>query len=288
MAVMIWIGGFYMGDSWKLGVRAHDLVEKSDPRSLSDTIHGFGFSRIQLVFGKSFSPFSYDEGFVDDVVSELKRNSIEVSMLGAYFNPVHSSRDVVIKGIENFKRNLEISHRFPTLPFVGSETGSFHDSPWIYDPRNQTEEGYQKTKKVFVDLKDYAESISSLIAIESAWGHVIYSYQQQARLLSELNSENVFATVDLFNLLYEGNFDKRNEIFEGALRTLGEKVKIIHIKDGDVIDGKLVQLAPGEGKFDYPFMLRCVKKYCPDATLVFEGVKKDKISSSMELLRKSM
>ena len=123
------------------------------------------------------------------------------------------------------------------------------------------------------------------MAIESAWGHVIYSYQQQARLLQELNSENVFATVDLYNLLYEGNFHQRDEIFEGALKTLGNKVKIIHIKDADLIDGKLVQLAPGDGKFHYDFMVSCVKKYAPDATLVFEGVRAEKIEQALKILK---
>lgn len=271
-----------------LGVRAHDLCDKKSPRELSDVVSSYGFKKIQLVFKKAFASPSYEEGFVKEVKKELDRNDIKVSMLGAYFNPVHSDRKIVESSIENFKRNLLISHLFDGLPYVGSETGSFHDSPWIYHPKNQTEEGYQQTKKVFVDLKDYAQSVSSRIAIESAWGHVIYSYQQQARLLQELNSENVFATVDLFNLLYEGNFEKRDEIFEGALRTLGDKVRIIHIKDGDVIDGKLVQLSPGEGKFHYPFMMDCVKRCCPNATLVFEGVKADKMVSSIRVLEDAM
>ena len=267
-----------------LGVRAHDLCSDGTVDELVSSVSSFGFSNIQLVFKKSFRDFSYEPGFVSEVVSKLGSKDISVAMLGAYFNPVHSKRSVVEDGILNFKKNLEISHAFPSLPYVGSETGSYNDSPWIYVPRNQTEEGYQQTKKVFMDLKDYAESISSRMAIESAWGHVIYSYHQQARLLQELNSDCVFATVDLFNLLYEGNFEKRNEIFEGALSTLGDKVRIIHIKDGDIVNGKLVQLAPGEGKFDYPFMIDCVRKYASNATLIFEGVKKDKMESSLKLM----
>ncbi len=267
-----------------VGVRAHDLADKKTPEELSKIIKENGFKNIQLVFKKAFDNPSYDETYVERVKSELNKNDISITMLGAYFNPVHSKRDVVEAGITNFKENLRISHEFDNLPYVGSETGSYNDSPWIYVPKNQTEEGYQQTKKVFEDLKDYADSISSKIAIESAWGHVIYCYQQQARLIQELNSDNVFATVDLYNLLYEGNFDKRNEIFEGALKTLGNKVKIIHIKDADMIDGKLIQLAPGEGKFDYKFMIECVNKYSSDATLIFEGVKKDKI----ELAKKTI
>ena len=272
----------------KIGVRAHDLGDKTSIEDLILKLKSFDFKNIQLVFPKALKEYSYEDDFVLHVKDELKKNDIEVTMLGAYFNPVHSHRDVVEKGIENFKANLRISHYFDNLPYVGSETGSYNDSPWTYVPKNQTEEGYQETKKVFSDLKDYAERISSKIAIESAWGHVIYCYQQQARLLQELNSDNVFATVDLFNLLYEGNFKDRDSIFENALKTLGNKVKIIHIKDADVIDGKLVQLSPGEGKFNYKFMVDCVRKYCDDATLIFEGVKADKMDTSIKVLKEAL
>ncbi len=274
--------------SLKVGVRAHDLADKQTIEELCKAVKEFNLENIQLVFPKALKDYSYDDSFVGHVRDVLANEKINVSMLGAYFNPVHSHRDVVEKGIENFKANLRISHAFMERPPVGSETGSYNDSPWIYVPKNQTEEGYQETKKVFSDLKDYAESIDSDMIIESAWGHVIYCYEQHARLLQELNSDHVFATIDLFNLLYEGNFDKRDEIFDGALKTLGNKIKILHIKDADVIDGKLVQLAPGDGKFHYGFMIDCARKYCPDATLVFEGVKKDKIPQALEILNKSL
>lgn len=271
--------------SLKIGVRAHDLADKVTIEELSDAVSAFGIQNIQLVFPKALKDYSYSDEFVSHVKDDLEKEKISICMLGAYFNPVHSNIDVVNKGVENFKENLRISHMFSSHPPVGSETGSFNDSPWIYVPKNQTEEGYQQTKKVFVDLKDYAESISSDMIIESAWGHVIYCYQQQARLLQELNSEHVFATVDLYNLLYEGNFSERNEIFEGALKTLGNKIKVLHIKDAKIVSGKLVQLAPGDGEFDYEFMVSCAKKYCPDATLVFEGVKKDKIQQALDILK---
>lgn len=272
----------------KIGVRAHDLSEKQTIDELVNVINKYNFKNIQLVFNKALIDYSYSDEYVKNVVTKLKDNNIEVTMLGAYFNPVHSHRDVVEKGILNFKENLRISHYFDNLPYVGSETGSYNDSPWIYHPKNQTEEGYQETKKVFMDLKDYAESINSKIAIESAWGHVIYCYQQHARLLQELNSDNVFATIDLYNLLCLENFKDRDDIFFNALKTMGNKVKIIHIKDADVIDNKLIQLAPGEGKFNYRFMIDTVKKYSPEATLIFEGVKADKIENSLKLIENLM
>lgn len=268
----------------KMGVRVHDLVSNTDMNGCIFKLNEYQFKNIQLVLNKTFSPFSYDDEFVDPLSSSLEQNKIEVTMLGAYFNPVHSDINVVNKGIENFKKNLLISHKFKNLPYVGSETGSFNDSPWIYHPENRTEEGYQKTKKVFEDLKDYAESIGSKMIIESAFGHVIYDIKRHQRLLSELNSDNVFATIDLYNLLDVSNFDKRNDIFVEALKTLGNKIKIIHLKDAKVIDNKLVQLPVGDGDFDYSFMIYNIKKYLDDVTLIFEGVKEDKIIQAKNVI----
>lgn len=267
-----------------IGVRCHDLINNCSVDDFILKMNEHHFKNIQLVFNKTFKDYSYDDEFVNDVSFKLDKNDIEVKMLGAYFNPVHSDRNVVLKGIDNFKKNLLISHKFKNLPYVGSETGSYNDSPWIFHPKNITEEGYQETKKVFVELKDYAESIDSKMIIESAYGHVINNIKRHARLLSELNSDNVFATIDLFNLLYEGNFDNRNEIFEEALKTLGNKIKVIHIKDAKVVDNRLVQLPVGEGEFDYGFMISCIKKYLDDVTLIFEGVKEDKIEKAKNII----
>lgn len=270
-----------------MGVRAHDLASKDTIENLVAAVRRFDFNKIQLVFPKALKDYSYEKPFVDHVRDTLKENDIKVVMLGAYFNPVHSHRDVVEAGIANFKHNLDIAHEFGNAP-VGSETGSYNDSPWIYHPKNQTEEGYQESKKVFSDLKDYAESKDSNMIIESAWGHVMFNYEQQARLLQELNSDHVFATIDLYNLLYEGNFDKRDEIFEGALRTLGNKIKVLHIKDAKIVDGKLVQCAPGTGEFHYDHMVSCYRKYCPEATMVFEGVKAEEMDLAIKTLNASL
>ena len=106
------------------------------------------------------------------------------------------------------------------------------------------------------------------------------------RLVAELDSSNVYETIDLYNLLDASNFEKRDEIFHEALSNFGSRIRIIHLKDAKVIDGKLTQLAPGEGDFHFDFMLREIRAYCPNAILVFEGVKADKIKDSFAYLQK--
>jgi L-ribulose-5-phosphate 3-epimerase len=267
----------------KIGIRAHDLVEKKTPEELANALHEHGFSYAQLVMNKAFSPYSYEENFVKEVSTSLKEKGITVAMLGAYFNPVHSNPQVVQDDIANFKANLRIAHEFGH-PFVGSETGSFNDSPWTYNPKNQTEEGYQASKAVFAELARYAEEVGEDITIEGAWGHVMYCPKVLKRLVDELHSPRVHVTVDLYNYLYEGNFAQRDQIFLEALQLFGSEVKIIHLKDAKLVEGKLVQVAPGQGDFHYSLMIEAIRKYCSNAVLVFEGVKARDIDASHRYL----
>lgn len=267
-----------------LGIRAHDLAAKTTPEELAMRLSQEGFHYAQLVYNKAFAEYSYDEDYVRNVQKLLTKKGIKVVMLGAYFNPVHSDPEVVKKGLSNFIDNLRIAHLMGH-PYVGSETGSYSDNPWVYVPKNRTPEAYEATKKVFMELTRYAEEVGEDILIEPAWGHVIYSPRVLRKLLSELHSERVHVTIDLYNLLYEGNFARRDKIFLEALRMFGSEVKVIHLKDAKIIQGQLTQLAPGEGDFHYPLMIEAVKEYCPNATLVFEGVKSEKIVAAHRFIQ---
>lgn len=266
----------------KLGVRGHDLASNVEPEEFAKIIHDYGFSYLQLVMNKALKNPVYEEEYASRVKKALDQYGIKVAMLGAYFNPVHSDKAVVEKGVATFEKSLAISHLFDAP--VGSETGSFNDSPWIYVPKNRTEEGYQQSKGVFRGLLKKAEALGAKMILEPAFGHVMWSVQTLKRLVDEFNSPNVEVTIDLYNLLDASNFEERDAIFHEALETFGDKIKILHLKDGKVVDGKLTQFAPGEGDFHYEFMLKEIKRYCPGATMVFEGVKADKIVQSKEFI----
>ena len=270
---------------FNFGVRGHDLLGKGSPEDLAKAVRDYGFSYVQLVFPKAFADHSYEDAYVTRVKKALDEQGVKVAMLGAYFNPVHSDPSIVAKGCANFQENLRISHCFGPFVPVGSETGSFNDSPWIYVPKNRTEEGYRQSAAVFALLAKQARQLGVPIAIEPAFGHVIYDVATLQRLFSELDSPDVYATIDLYNLLDASNFEQRDEIFHQALAAFSSRIKIIHLKDGRVIEGKLTQLAPGEGDFHYGYMLREIARYCPQAILVFEGVRPEKIRQAFSYLQ---
>lgn len=265
----------------RIGIRAHDLVQGDISYILSQT-KAYGFDSIQLVFKKALAkPFNYETML--EVKKALSSSDVLVAMLGAYFNPVHSNKELVANNIAYFKEHLRYAKQLG-CQYVGTETGSYNDDKWTYNPKNQTEEGYQETISVFKELIKVAEEHKTTILMEPAWGHVIYSVEQLKRAYDEINSKYLKVTIDLYNLVYIGNYKNYKEIFIKALETFKENIKIIHLKDFYVENDKIIQCGLGKGIIDFKFIVDSIKQFCPEATMVFEGVTGEDIISSKKLI----
>ena len=158
----------------KIGVRLHDLG-KSTPSELAKKAKEIGFDGVQLVLNKAIE----GETGLAGTLSKEKANEIskafadaglEIFMMGAYFNPVHSNKELVAKNIAKFKEHLQYCNDF-NCKYVGSETGSFNDDKWTYNPLNRTPEAIAEVKRIFKELADTAKEYNSNVAIEGAFGH---------------------------------------------------------------------------------------------------------------------
>ena len=270
----------------KIGIRTHDLATGSI-NDVLDKVKTYGFKNIQLVFKKAFfngdKAILFSEENARIVGEELKKRNIQVAMLGAYFNPVHSNKTLVKENIDYFKLHLKYAHLLG-CKYVGSETGSFNNDKWTYNPKNRTEEGYKETIQVFKDLVKFGEENNTIVLMEPAYGHVIYDVKCLKRAYEEINSDYLKITIDLYNLLYIGNYKNYKSIFEEALSVFNEKIKIIHLKDFYIENDKLIQCGLGEGLIDFSFIIETIKRYAPDSTLIFEGVTGDDIIPSKKLI----
>ena len=275
----------------KLGVRLHDLGSGSVDEVISKCKE-YGFEYVQLVFKKALkdssgNPLLFNKESALEVGKKFKDAGIKIAMLGAYFNPVHSNKALVESNTKYFEEHLRYASLLDAQ-YVGTETGSYNDDKWTYNPRNQTEEGYQDTMKTFRHLKDVAEETGTNILIEPAYGHVIYSVNQLKRAVDELNSKNVSVTIDIFNLLYIGNYQNYKNIFIHACETFKDRIKVFHLKDFYPEGEKLVQTGLGKGIIDFAFIVETIRRYSPDSTMIFEGVKPDDMKESLILIKQLM
>ena len=242
----------------KIGIRLHDLA-KDTPENAFKKAKEAGFDYIQLVFKKSLKDENgnflvFNEKNAKKVATFLNKYDLKVAMLGAYFNPVHSNKELVQKNKEYFIEHLKYAS-IVGANYVGTETGSYNDDKWTYNPKNQTEEGYQDTMSIFKEHAIKAKEHKTTLLIEPAYGHVIFNVDTLKRAINELNNEFVKVTIDLYNLLYIGNYNNYKEIFINALSTFKDDIKIIHLKDFLVDGDKLVQRRLGKGILHYNFII---------------------------------
>ncbi|MCR4822854.1 MAG: sugar phosphate isomerase/epimerase [Treponema sp.] len=262
----------------KILIRPHD-IGKGSADFLGRNAHDWGFDGVQLAIAKAVEGQTGNPGtLTDEVVSEIRKgfndHNVEIPLLGAYFNPVHSNKDKVKAGAEKYADHLRHAAEFGAK-CVASETGSYNDDKWTYNPKNQTEEAFQEVKKIFAPMPSIAKESGVCMALEGAWGHCMYKPEMLKRLADEIDpgQENFRFIVDIYNYLYIGNHEERAEIFERCLKLFKGKIFGFHLKDY-VVNGEELEIAPlGQGIMGWKDFLPLIKEQCPDAYLIFEGVK---------------
>ena len=259
----------------KILIRPHD-IGKGSADWLGQNAHDWGFDGVQLAIAKAVEGHNGNPGtLTPEVIAEIRNgfnsHNVEIPLLGAYFNPVHSIKEKVTAGAEKYADHL----KHAATKYNGIKHGN----------KNQTEEAFQEVKKIFAPMPKIAKESGVCMALEGAWGHCMYKPEMLKRLADEIDPglENFRFIVDIYNYLYIGNHEKRAEIFDTALNLFKGKICGFHLKDY-VVNGEELEFAPlGQGIMGWKEFLPRIVKECPDALLIFEGVKD--VPSSLEFVR---
>lgn len=273
----------------KIGVRVHDFG-KSDPKTLAKSAKKIGFDGVQLVLNKAIEgetglPGTITKDKAISIYNAFHEEGMEIFMMGAYFNPVHSNKELVKTNIAKFKEHLKYLNDFHGH-YVGSETGSFNDDKWTYHPLNRTEEAFQEVKRIFGELAAYAKDVNANIALEGAYGHCMFEPKALKRLVDEIDNGHVYYTVDIYNYLAFCNSSSYKEIFEECLTLFEGKIVIFHLKDFIIENETIKQCAIGKGIIDYPWLIKRIKETNPNAYLIFEGSKPADMQESFDYVKK--
>ena len=275
----------------RIGIRGHDLG-KNTPDEFAKSVKNANLESLQLVLPKAIEfegdghPILNDD-LLQDVKNNLEENGIKVAMMGAYFNPVHSNKNLVANTVENFKNHLKKAKFFGT-GLVGTETGSYNDDEWTWHESNQSEDAYQEVLRIFKDLLPTAQEFGTFLTIEPAYHHVISTPKRLKRLIDDLDSENVKVIFDLFNLLHKDNTGEQHRLIDEMVELFDDKIMIVHAKDFILENGELVQVAPGKGNMDYPYLIKKLNTLKTTPDIVLEGVTGDDIAFSRDFIAKQL
>ena len=272
-----------MNDKLNIGLRGHD-VEAEDLSELSQKLKEYGISNVQLVLKKSCKGFKegmFSPSFAKKIGEIFSENGIEISVLGCYINPSNTNKEILEKDMEYFVESLKYA-KFLNAGVVGLETGFVGEE--CITENNQTEEAYQYLLSNMKVLKDAAEKLGVMIAVEAVSCFVINSPERMLRLLNDLDSPNILVIFDLLNLLTIENYKNQEKIIDTVFELLGDKISVIHLKDFIVENNQLRQCPIGEGLLNREKILSIIKTHKPNIPIILEEIKEEKIESAKEIL----
>lgn len=274
----------------KLSIRAHDMGVKSIDGML-DRLTELDADGAQLVCYKVLEDIPYVPGAITAekaaaIGKAFAERNKEITLVGAYFNPMSAEDATVRLGMDVFADYL---HHCKAMgcDVVGSETGVYTgecDNRTLY---NRRPESFQKVVSIFSQLSEVAQSCGSVVGLEAASTHTCWNVQtlQKAR---KLIGGKTRVIVDLFNLMDADNQYRYIDVLQEALDTFGDDILLFHLKDCKRTNGQLPRMVPvGTGELDYAQILGTIKKWNPNAVLTLEGTPDAYLDAAVKMIRET-
>ena len=274
----------------KLCIRAHDLGVRGTEDILGQ-LERLGLDGVQMVCYKAYDEIPYAPGAITpekaaEIGGAFSRAGKIIPLVGAYFNPVHSDREKAARGQDIFADYLRNCQAMG-CGVVGSETGSFSDDPWVYHPRNRTEEALQRVVAAFSRLCDVAADCGSTVALEGAEGHVCWNVDVLARA-RRMIGRKTRVIFDLYNYMDADNQWDYLGILDRGLDVFAGEIQLFHMKDCNFARGRRpVQVPLGTGELDMGAILGRIKRYDPEAVLMLEETTGEDGPRAVETIRRT-
>lgn len=265
----------------KIGARGHDLPS-NNVEDMIQYCKKYGVNGLQLAVNKSWEEEyeTQDLKHIIENVRKLEDNGIEIFVYGSYFNPVHSNKSQNIQDYKRIRFNQLLALN-TNCKQLGSETGSFNDDAWTFNPKNHTNNAYKlvgnKLKSVLIDDIDFLVEVVS--------DHVIHDIDSFTALDKVVNHQ-CGLIIDLANIMNVKNQENYLEIFESFLSEYNSQIKLFHYKN-IVFDGeKKINVRLDKGIIDYPKVLAIIEKYnLSHIPVIVDELSGEDLEKSIEYLR---
>lgn len=261
----------------KKGIRGHDVMAKG-LKNIDQRCKDAGIEYIQLVLEKSIEGFQvgdYSEEYALQIKNELPNSKIAI--LGSYINPSTMDLEMLEQHMTKFKEKIRYATVLNPIA-VGTETG-----PYV-EGKTRTEEAYQHLLKNIKELVAEAEKFNVNVGIEGVGAYVINSAEIMARLMNDVNSDNIKVIFDPYNLITIENYMNQDEMITNMFDLVGDKIVAIHAKDFLVVDEELQRVIPGEGLLNYRLIFQKMKEKNLDVPIICEGIDDESAVKAFENL----
>ena len=243
-----------------IGIRLHDTA----PGTLKERLafaRAQGFSCAHVALSKVLDDFSMEEApeklteeYALRVRQEFDESGLECAVLGCYLNLADPDPERRARTQEIYKAHLRFAAKTGAR-VVGTETYANPESRFA-DPAPQSEEAFRLFMDSLRPVVRCAEEAGAVLAVEPVWYHIISTPERAVRMLEELPSDNLQIILDAVNLISPEQADRAEDIVRNAVSLLGERVRILHMKDFVITpEGKMDACACGLGSMRYEQLL---------------------------------
>lgn len=271
-----------------LGVRAHDFG-KLPVHELANKIHEKNISYVQLALSKAIAGIDNPTGILNPGLASYIRDiffkkNIKISVLGCYLNYIHPDLEQREINISVFKEHIRFARDFG-CSVVGTETGSINAND-SFHVDNKGNNAFQMLYESLKELVAEAEKFGVFVGIEGVTSHVINTPQRMKQIIDKIGSNNLQVIFDPVNLISIENYKNQNKIIEESFDLFGDKIVIIHAKDFTIVNGELLQVAPGKGMLNYKLLCELIKKRKPYIEILMEETTESTMTESIEYIEK--
>lgn len=249
----------------KKGIRGHDVSRKG-LENISTRCSEVGIDYIQLVCERSIEGFRYGD-FSDEYALSIKKQlgDTKIAVLGSYINPSAPDSDMLKSDMDRFKEKIRYATVLNPI-VVGTETCNYIEG------KNGSEEAYQQLLTNINELVLEAEKQNVTIGIEGVHFHVINTPEKLARLIKDVDSDNIKAIFDPCNYINIDNYKEQDKMINTMFDLLYDKIEIIHAKDFVVENNMVKSAIPGEGMLNYALIFKRMREHNLDVPIICEEI----------------
>lgn len=243
-------------NDYKFGMRGHDLgnnFSEMCKNAKKHNVSNLQFALAKTVNDKDFFEIGYDESLSKKIKQTLDDYNLSVSVLGCYINPIAADEELRRKQLNLFRNFILYAKDFKAV-VIGTETGSLGDVE-----KNHSEESYQTFVSSLKPLVAFAEEQGVTIGIEPVWQCPISSPQVMKRLLDDIPSDNLGVIFDLSNLMNRDVYLNQRQIIDDTFELLGDRIKVIHVKDFIIKEYERAVPVFGKGLLDIKYLFSKIK-----------------------------
>lgn len=242
-----------------IGIRLHDTA----PGTLEERL-GFaraqGFTCTHLALSKLLPDFKMSEApalLDDELASRLRAaldaNGMECVLLGCYMHLTTLDEAQLERTRDIYRAHFRFARKIGCA-VVGTETPPAKD----YTGDVHSEEALERFIQCIAPLARSAEEAGVKLAIEPVAKDIVSTPERAERVLDALKSDHVGIILDAVNLLSRDNYDRADAIVDEAIRRLGDRVCLLHMKDFTVDPQQFMTkaCACGTGMMRYERLMR--------------------------------